>query len=153
MKVYIMIPNAILVTYDAQEVILPTATGLIGVLDNHTSLMTSLESGTMLVREQNNEWSALAVFKGVAVIQKDYPFSAATLKVIQAPPPDVTCVVVLVTEAEFAKNLDPLETQEAYVLAQAELARASSKKEKILAAAMQDRARSRYQTTQTLPQK
>jgi len=153
MKVYIMIPNTVLATYDAQEVILSTSTGLMGVLDNHTSLMTSLEPGVMLVRDQNNDWSAMALVQGVAVIQKDYPFSPATRKVIEVPPPDVTCVVIVVAEAEFAKNLDAVKTQEAYLLAQAELAKATSKKEKFLATWQMQRTRARYQVTQTLPQK
>jgi len=148
-----MIPNAVLSTFQAQEVILPTTSGLIGVLEGHTSIMTGLTAGVTLIREQNDQWSALALINGVAVIQKNYPFSKAAEKVITLPERDETCVVILVREAEYAKNLDPVATQEAYQKAQAEMARAVTPKEKVFTFSQMEKTRAYYQTTQTLPQR
>jgi len=161
MKVYIMIPSVVLVMFEAVEVILPTVTGLMGILENHTTMITGLDTGIMLVKEKQangvtpTNWSSLALFSGVAVIQKNYPFSPAAQKVVQLPEKDETCVVVLVSDAEFSKNLDPIATKEAYLEAQSRLNALSantsaSKSDTLLAKWTEKRTRARYQVTQTL---
>ena len=47
MKVYIMIPSVVLVMFEAVEVILPTVTGLMGILENHTTM--PVETSTLSV--------------------------------------------------------------------------------------------------------
>jgi len=130
MKVCIMAPDRVVLDIDAEEVVLPTTTGLIGVLANHTPLVTGIDMGVMLLREQA-EWSAIALLRGFAFIQDDV-------------------VTILVNEAEFPEDITADEAQAAFAEAEAELAKAQSKKEIYLAELKCKRARVRYQVTQVL---
>jgi len=125
-----MAPDRVVLDIDAEEVVLPTTTGLIGVLANHTPLVTGIDMGVMLLREQA-EWSAIALLRGFAFIQDDI-------------------VTILVNEAEFPENIKADEAQAAFIEAEAELAKAQSKKEIYLAELKCKRARVRYQVTQVL---
>ena len=53
MKVCIMAPDRVFLDGEAEELILPTNTGQIGILQNHTPLITGLDIGVLLVREKN----------------------------------------------------------------------------------------------------
>jgi len=132
MKVCVMAPDRVFMDLDVEEVILPTTTGQMGVLSNHTPLVTAINMGVMLIREQADEWSAVALLRGFAFIQDNI-------------------VTILVNEAEFPSNIDADEAQAVYVAAQAELEKATSKKDIYLASVRCDRARVRYQVTQVLP--
>jgi len=68
-QVKIMAPSGIVWDSQAQEVILTTNTGQIGVLTNHTSLLTALDIGTMKIRSSNTKWDTLALMSGFAVIK------------------------------------------------------------------------------------
>jgi F-type H+-transporting ATPase subunit epsilon len=68
-QVKIMAPSGIVWDSEAQEVILTTNTGQIGVLTNHTSLLTALDIGTMKIRSSNTKWDTLALMSGFAVIK------------------------------------------------------------------------------------
>jgi F-type H+-transporting ATPase subunit epsilon len=50
------------------EVILPSATGQLGVLTGHVSLLTALDSGVLRVREGSN-WSSIALMGGFAEVE------------------------------------------------------------------------------------
>ena len=130
MKVCIMAPDRVFLDIEAEEVVLPTTTGLVGILENHTPLVTGIGMGIMLLREKG-EWTSLALLRGFAFVQENV-------------------VTILVNEAEFAKNIDADEAQAAYAEAEAEFAKAKTKTELYLAGVKRDRARVRYQVTQTL---
>jgi len=132
MKVCVMAPDRVFMDLDVEEVILPTTTGQMGVLSNHTPLVTAIDMGVMLIREKGDQWSAVALLRGFSFIQDDV-------------------VTILVNEAEFPSNINADQAQAAYVKAQAELEKATSKKEKYLATVRCKRARVRYQVTQVLP--
>ena len=70
----------------AEEVILPSTTGLIGILPGHISLVTALDIGVMRVRT-NGAWNSIALMGGFAEVEAD----------------DVT---VLVNGAELGKSID-----------------------------------------------
>lgn len=125
-----MAPDRVFRDGEAEEVILPTTTGQIGILENHTPLVTGLDMGIMLVREQG-EWSALGLFRGFAFIQDN-------------------TVTILVNEVEVPANVNADEAQQALTEAQAELAKADNPKEKYLKGVQAQRARVRYQLTQVL---
>ena len=125
-----MAPDRVFLEMDVDEVVLPTITGLMGVLENHTPLVTGLEMGVMLIRE-DREWSAVALLGGFAFVQQE-------------------STTILVNEAEFPKNIDADEAKSIYDEAQANLKKATKKKDILLAGLQFKRARARYQATQVL---
>jgi len=125
-----MAPDRVFLEMDVDEVVLPTITGLMGVLENHTPLVTGLEMGVMLIRE-DREWSAVALLGGFAFVQQE-------------------STTILVNEAEFPKNIDADEAKAVYDEAQANLKKATEKKDVLLAGLQFKRARARYQATQVL---
>ncbi len=149
MKVFILIPDQILASFDADQVIIPTGTGFMGVLDNHYNVNLKVVNGILLIQEKS-EWSSIALGQGGAVIQKGYSFEKSSKDYIKMPSPDETCVVILVENAEFSINLDSSLTHEEYVKAQAKLASAKTRKEEILTELSEKRARIRYQATQLI---
>ena len=56
----------------ADEVILPSTTGQLGVLTGHVPLMTALDTGVMRVRPSGEkEWVAIALMGGFAEVDQD----------------------------------------------------------------------------------
>lgn len=54
----------------AEEVILPSTTGQLGILTGHAPLLTALDTGVMRVRV-NREWTAIALMGGFAEVEDD----------------------------------------------------------------------------------
>ena len=54
----------------AEEVILPSTTGQLGILKGHAPLLTALDVGVMRVRAQK-EWSTIALMGGFAEVDND----------------------------------------------------------------------------------
>ena len=54
----------------ADEVILPSTTGQLGVLPGHVSLLTALDVGVLRLRE-GNRWTAIALMGGFAEVEAD----------------------------------------------------------------------------------
>lgn len=67
LSVKIIAPDRTIWKTEAEEVILPSSTGLIGILTGHASLLTSLDVGVMRVRV-NGKWSPLALMGGFAEV-------------------------------------------------------------------------------------
>ncbi|MBR8832781.1 MAG: F0F1 ATP synthase subunit epsilon [Stigonema ocellatum SAG 48.90 = DSM 106950] len=56
----------------AEEVILPSTTGQLGILSGHAPLLTALDTGVMRVRSgKNQDWVAIALFDGFAEVEHD----------------------------------------------------------------------------------
>jgi len=70
LDICIMAPDRVFLETQVEEVILPTNTGQIGVLSNHTPLLTGLDIGIMLVREKT-EWESIALMGGFALIKEN----------------------------------------------------------------------------------
>ncbi len=70
-----------------EEVILPSTTGLLGILPGHISMVTAIDIGVLKVRKSNGEWNSIALMGGFAEVESN----------------DVT---VLVNSAELGKNID-----------------------------------------------
>ena len=90
LEICIMAPDRIVLDTKVEEIILPTNTGQIGVLPNHSTLLTGLEIGIMLVRE-GNQWVAVGLMGGFALINENkvnilvnYALSAADVKKSEA---------------------------------------------------------------------
>ena len=91
LQVCIMTPDRIFWNDPAEEIILPTNTGQMGVLTNHAPLITALDIGVMLIRAKN-EWISIALMGGFALVKQNK-------------------VTVLVNEAESAKTIDAQEAE------------------------------------------
>jgi F-type H+-transporting ATPase subunit epsilon len=67
LSVKIIAPDRTIWKTEAEEVVLPSSTGLIGILTGHASLLTSLDIGVMRVRV-DGKWSPLALMGGFAEV-------------------------------------------------------------------------------------
>ena len=74
----------------AEEVILPSTTGLVGILPGHISMVTALDIGVLRVLN-NGSWDSIALMGGFAEVEAN----------------DVT---VLVNGAELGSNIDVVGT-------------------------------------------
>jgi len=70
MEVCIVKPDRIFFKEEAEELLLPTSTGYIGVLKEHAPLVTGLDNGVLAVR-QGTSWKILALLGGFGVIKED----------------------------------------------------------------------------------
>lgn len=112
----------------AQEVILPSTTGQLGILSDHAPLLTALDPGVMRVRSKN-EWVSIALMEGFAEVQNNE-------------------ITVLVNGAEKGANIDVEKAREAFNQAQAALEAANAGanvQEKLKAKQALKRARARLQ--------
>ena len=125
LQICIMTPDQIFFNEPADEIILPTNTGQMGVLANHAPLITALDIGVMLIRTQNT-WSSLALMGGFALVQQNQ-------------------VTVLVNEAESATTVDKDEAENAFNEAKLQFEQADGQKQKVEANFAFKRARARYQ--------
>jgi len=123
-----MAPDRVFWNATANEIILPTNTGQMGILTNHTPLITGLDIGVMLVREENskNEWISMALMGGFALVQEN-------------------TVTILVNDAELATSVNSDEAEKAFIEAQTAFEKAESRKEKIETSLTFKRARARLQ--------
>jgi ATP synthase F1 epsilon subunit len=127
LQVCVMAPDGVFWNEEVGEVILPTNTGQIGILTNHTPLITALDVGVMLVRFQNN-WVNLVLMGGFALVNKNK-------------------VTILVNEAEMASDVNQEQAQQELVAAEELVNKAETPVDKIQSNLAFKRARARYQAT------
>jgi|TARA_B100001142_G_scaffold111483_1_gene113446 ATP synthase F1 epsilon subunit len=70
MEVCITKPDRIFFKEDAEELLLPTSTGYVGILKEHAPLVTGLDNGVLAVR-QGTSWKILALLGGFGVIKEN----------------------------------------------------------------------------------
>tara|TARA_Y100001970_G_scaffold294309_1_gene450282 strand:+ start:10344 stop:10754 length:411 start_codon:yes stop_codon:yes gene_type:complete len=85
---------------DADEVILPSTTGQIGILPGHISLVTAIDIGVLKVKT-SDDWATIALMGGFAEVESDE-------------------VTVLVNSAELGTNINLKEAEEELIKATAE---------------------------------
>jgi F-type H+-transporting ATPase subunit epsilon len=119
-----MTPDKIFWDEQAEEIILPTNTGQMGVLTKHAPLITALDIGVMSIRK-NNSWNFVALMNGFASIQNDK-------------------VTILVNSAESKETIDNDQAEKEFVKAQNRVDNATDEKEKVEAILAFKRARARY---------
>jgi ATP synthase F1 epsilon subunit len=120
-----MTPDRVFWNEVAEEIVLPTNTGQMGVLRNHAPLITALDIGVMLIRTKS-EWISLALMGGFALVKQNQ-------------------VTVLVNEAESANEIDVAEAESGFNSAKTKLNEAAQQKQKVEANFAFKRARARYQ--------
>jgi F-type H+-transporting ATPase subunit epsilon len=126
LTVRVVAPDKTVWDSEAEEVILPSTTGQLGILSGHAPLLTALDTGVMRVRP-GKDWVAIALMGGFAEVENDE-------------------VTILVNGAERGDKIDKEAARAAYTEAETRVNQAqSSDKEKIQAAQNLKRARARFQ--------
>ena len=114
----------------AEEIILPSTTGLLGILPGHISMVTAIDTGVLRVLNNGN-WDSIALMGGFAEVESNE-------------------VTVLVNGAELGSSIDPAaaeaELEEAKVQF-TKLEGAETSPEKVKAKENLDKARARFQAT------
>ena len=59
-------------TGQAEKVVLTSSTGQIGILPGHTSMVTTVDPGLILIEKSENEWLPMISFSGIAAVNNDF---------------------------------------------------------------------------------
>ncbi len=117
----------------AEEVILPSTTGLVGILPGHISMVTAIDIGVLRVRA-NGQWSSIALMGGFAEVESN----------------DVT---VLVNSAELGTEINLSNAEKEFENAKNylnQLEGETNTTEKVKAQESLNKARARVQATKSL---
>ena len=125
LNIRIIAPDRTVWDAEAQEIILPSSTGQLGILTGHAPLLTALDIGVMRVRV-DKEWMPIVLMGGFAEIENNQ-------------------LTILVNGAEEASQIDLAEAEINLEEATHKLNDASSSKEKIEATQNIRKARARVQ--------
>ncbi|MBD2742571.1 ATP synthase F1 subunit epsilon [Coleofasciculus sp. FACHB-1120] len=128
LTVRVVSPDKTVWDSSAEEVILPSTTGQLGILSGHAPLLTALDIGVMRVRS-GKEWVPIALMGGFAEV-------------------DSNEVTILVNGAERGDKIDREKARAAYTEAEAKLNQvegSGSRQEQIQATQALRRARARFQ--------
>jgi F-type H+-transporting ATPase subunit epsilon len=130
LTVRVIAPDKTVWDSSADEVILPSTTGQLGILSGHAPLLTALDTGVMRVRPNNGKnWVAIALMGGFAEVESNE-------------------VTILVNSAERGENINLEEARSAYSEAEARFNQAQNtdnRQERIQATQAFKRARARLQ--------
>ena len=114
----------------ADEIILPSTTGLLGILPGHISMVTAIDFGVLRVLKNGN-WDSIALTGGFAEVESDE-------------------VTVLVNKAELGKNIDSVKAEAELEQAKSQLNQAGNKNastEKIKAQETLNKAKAWFQAS------
>ncbi len=128
LNVRVISPDETVWDADAQEIILPSTTGQLGILSGHAPLLTALDIGVMRVREEK-DWQAIALMGGFAEVQDNE-------------------VTILVNGAQRGDDIDKEDARAEFTQAQERLAKAEGgedRQEKLQASRALSKARARFQ--------
>ncbi|MBD2094878.1 F0F1 ATP synthase subunit epsilon [Trichocoleus sp. FACHB-591] len=127
LTVRVIAPDKTVWDSTAEEVVLPSTTGQLGILSGHAPLLTALETGVMRVRP-GKDWVAIALMGGFAEIEADE-------------------VTILVNGAERGEAIDLDKARAAYSEAEARVNQVQNgtRQEQIQATQSLKRARARLQ--------
>ena len=133
LTVRVISPDKTILDSPAEEVILPSITGQIGILTSHAPLITALDIGVMRFR-QEKAWSAIALMGGFAEIENNE-------------------VTILVNAAEIGSAIDAEAARSELAEAEEHLKniKEDDRQGKIQADQAMRRARARLQATTLAP--
>jgi F-type H+-transporting ATPase subunit epsilon len=129
LTVRVISPDKTVWDAEAEEVVLPSTTGQLGILSGHAPLLTALDTGVMRVRaSKNQDWQAIALLGGFAEVEENE-------------------VTILVNSAERGSTINLEEARAAYSEAQTKLNQvtAGDRQAQIQATQAFKRARARFQ--------
>merc|ERR1711971_520078 len=107
----VLSPEGLGVTETVSEVVLPSASGQLGVLANHAPMMTALDTGVLRFKQQG-QWKPLVVLGGFASV-------------------DSNQLSILVNDFELVEDIDLDKAKTEMEAATASLEKAESKKDKL----------------------
>jgi F-type H+-transporting ATPase subunit epsilon len=128
LTVRVVAPDKTVWNSEADEVILPSTTGQLGILSGHAPLLSALDIGVMRVRP-GKEWVAIALMGGFAEVENNE-------------------VTILVNGAERGDKIDKEAARTAFTEAEArfnQVQNSENRQEKIQATQALKRARARFQ--------
>nr|YP_009027544.1 ATP synthase CF1 epsilon subunit [Neoporphyra perforata]AGQ17082.1 ATP synthase CF1 epsilon subunit [Neoporphyra perforata]AHB35038.1 ATP synthase CF1 epsilon subunit [Neoporphyra perforata]AHB35247.1 ATP synthase CF1 epsilon subunit [Neoporphyra perforata]AIA19409.1 ATP synthase CF1 epsilon subunit [Neoporphyra perforata]AIA19618.1 ATP synthase CF1 epsilon subunit [Neoporphyra perforata] len=125
LNIRIIAPDRTVWDADAEEIILPSSTGQLGILTGHAPLLTALDIGVMRVRV-DKDWIPIVLLGGFAEIENNQ-------------------LTILVNGAEEATQIDLSEAEKNLETTTQLLSDALSSKEKIEATQKVRKARARVQ--------
>jgi F-type H+-transporting ATPase subunit epsilon len=129
LTVRVIAPDKTVWDAQADEVILPSTTGQLGILSGHAPMLTALDTGVMRLRASKNaSWQAIALLGGFAEVDQDE-------------------VIILVNGAERGDAIQLEESRTAFNEAQNRLNQVNSedRQAQIQATQAYKRARARFQ--------
>lgn len=130
LTVRVIAPDKTVWDASAEEVILPSTSGQLGILSGHAPLLSALEIGVMRVRESQN-WTAIALMGGFAEVENDE-------------------VTILVNGGEIGSNIEKEAARSAFAAAEISLQKSEQSEDKQLRYQAQQefkRARARLQAS------
>ncbi|WP_017653710.1 ATP synthase F1 subunit epsilon [Fortiea contorta] len=72
LTVRVIAPDKTVWDAPAEEIVLPSTTGQLGILTGHAPLLTALDTGVLRVRAAKNQnWQAIALLGGFAEVEED----------------------------------------------------------------------------------
>jgi len=127
LRVCILTPGRVFQREEAEELILPTCTGQIGILNGHAPLITALDIGVGIFRRKSN-WTAVALIGGFALVSENQ-------------------VTMLVNEVETPSSVTSREAEKSLENVTNRLNQVIEEKERLETALLFKRARARYLIT------
>ena len=125
LNIRVIAPDKIVWDAQAEEIILPSSTGQLGILSGHIPLLTALDIGVMRVRI-SKEWKPIILLGGFAEVKNNN-------------------ITILVNGAEEVDNIDLDDAKNKLNHATKLLEESKSSKEKIEATQMLRKAKARVQ--------
>lgn len=128
LTVRVIAPDSTVWDAPADEVVLPSTTGQVGILPAHAPLLTALDTGVLRVRDGQSGWTSIALMGGFAEVEDDE-------------------VTILVNGAEKGSDIDAKEAATEFAEAEKALAALGNEisSEKLKATQAMKRARARVQ--------
>ena len=125
LNVRVITPDKIVWDADAEEIILPSSTGQLGILVDHAPLLTALDIGVMRLKSEAG-WTSIVLMEGFAEVEANK-------------------VTILCNGAEEATSIDSKLAQEELEKVTLLVEEATTKKEKIEATIELRKAKARLQ--------
>ena len=70
LKIRVITPDKIVWNTPAEEVVLPSTTGQLGILTDHAPLLTALDIGVMRLKTDTN-WTSIVLMEGFAEVENN----------------------------------------------------------------------------------
>ena len=125
LNVRVITPDKVVWDANADEIILPSSTGQLGILTDHAPLLTALDIGVMRLKAEGN-WTSIVLMEGFAEVENNK-------------------VTILCNGAEEGSNIDLKTAQEELEKVTLLVDAATTKKEKIEATLELRKSKARLQ--------
>ena len=125
LNVRVITPDRVVWDANAEELILPSSTGQLGILKEHAPLLTALDIGVVRLKTEGN-WTSIVLMEGFAEVENNK-------------------VTILCNGAEEAASIDVAKTQAELERITLLVDEATTKKEKIEATLELRKAKARLQ--------